>query len=278
MARSGDRTLTTADDNPAEADAAVLSQNRDAHGVYTLTLDRPAQYNALSDALLDALSTALTRIAADPGVRCVVLAARGKAFCAGHDLKELRATEDRDRHRATFERCSTVMQQIVALPVPVIARVQGLATAAGCQLVASCDLAIASTTARFAVSGINAGLFCSTPAVALSRNIATKRAFEMLVTGDFIDATTALDWGLLNRVVAADALDAEIADLSARICSKSGYAIRRGKALFHAQLEQPLSVAYQQASAVISEDLSSVDAREGIDAFSGKRPPRWQDR
>lgn len=263
---------------PAPADAAPVLRDFDEQGVCQLTLNRPDQYNALSDAMLDALAAELDALASDRDVRCVILAARGKAFCAGHDLKELRATEDRERHRATFARCSQVMQQIVALPVPVIARVHGLATAAGCQLVASSDLAVASDEARFAVSGINAGLFCSTPAVALSRNIAAKRAFEMLVTGDFIDARTALDWGLINRMVPGDALDAEIASLSGQICAKSGFAIRRGKALFYRQLNQPLADAYADASETITGDLHSTDAREGIDAFIAKRPPRWRDR
>ena len=263
---------STAGTVKAEDDAPVQRQTT-AGGVCTLTLNRPAQYNALSDDVLTALSNALSSVHDDPETRCVVLAANGRAFCAGHDLKELRSTEDPDRHRATFERCSTVMQQIVALPVPVIARVQGLATAAGCQLVASADLAVAADNARFAVSGINAGLFCSTPAVALSRNIATKRAFELLVTGEFIDAATACDWGLVNRVVAPNDLDEAVATLAGQICTKSGHAIRRGKALFYRQLEEPLSAAYVRASAAISADLSSADAREGIDAFIDKRAP-----
>lgn len=259
-----------------DADVPILRDD-DGDGVTTLTLNRPRQYNALSDDVLDALSAALADLSRDDAVRCVVLAAHGKAFCAGHDLKELRASADATARRATFERCSTVMQQIVALPVPVIARVQGLATAAGCQLVASADLAVAADSARFAVSGINAGLFCSTPAVALSRNIATKRAFELLVTGEFIDAPTACDWGLVNRVMSADELDDAVAELTDRIRGKSGYAIRRGKALFYQQLEEPLSAAYDRASAVISADLESSDAREGIDAFIEKRPPVWRD-
>jgi enoyl-CoA hydratase/carnithine racemase len=267
---------STSNDIDTENAAPVLCDTG-THGVCTVTLNRPARYNALADDMLIALGEALTSAANDDHIRCVVLAARGPAFCAGHDLKELRATEDREAHRATFERCSSVMQQIVALPVPVIARVQGLATAAGCQLVASADLAVATEEARFAVSGINAGLFCSTPAVALSRNIASKRAFEMLVTGEFIDAITARDWGLINRVVAAEALDEAVATLTAQICAKSAYAIRRGKALFYRQLEEPLSAAYTRASAAITDDLSSADAREGIDAFIQKRAPVWRD-
>lgn len=270
-------TQTSSDSVSTATDAAPVIRDFDPRGVCSLTLNRPQQYNALSDAVLDALAAELAAAAEDKRVRCVVLAARGKAFCAGHDLKELRATEDTTAHRATFARCSAVMQQIVDLPMPVIARVQGLATAAGCQLVASCDLAVASDTARFAVSGINAGLFCSTPAVALSRNIAAKRAFEMLATGEFIDARTALDWGLINRMVPADALDAEVALFTQSICSKSAHALRRGKALFYRQLEKPLADAYADASDAISCDLSSADAREGIDAFIDKRAPRWRD-
>lgn len=269
-------TRTTASHSAESADALVL-RDLDARGVCRLTLNRPRQYNALSDAMLEALDAALTECAADDHVRCVVLAANGPAFCAGHDLKELRATEDRTHHEATFARCSHLMQHIVALPVPVIARVQGLATAAGCQLVASCDLAVAADEARFAVSGINAGLFCSTPAVALSRNIARKQAFEMLVTGEFIDARTALARGLINAVAPANALDAELARLTDSICGKSAYAIRRGKALFYRQLDQPLAAAYDDASAAITRDLESTDAREGINAFIDKRAPRWRD-
>lgn len=257
-----------------EADAPI-ERVVDTGGVCTLTLNRPARYNALSDDVLEALGAAFAAIEGDDRIRCVVLAARGRAFCAGHDLKELRASEDPAVHRATFDRCSALMQQIVALPVPVIARVQGLATAAGCQLVASADLAVAAADARFAVSGITAGLFCSTPAVALSRNIATKRAFELLVTGEFIDASTACDWGLVNRVVAPDALDDAIDALTAQICAKSAHAVRRGKALFYRQLEEPLSHAYERATAAISTDLGSADAREGIDAFIEKRAPVW---
>jgi enoyl-CoA hydratase/carnithine racemase len=270
-------TVATTENDDAGGAGRPVQRHVDADGVCTLTLNRPRRYNALSDDVLEALSEAFSSVAADDAVRCVVLAAHGRAFCAGHDLKELRASEDPAAHRATFKLCSTVMQQIVALPVPVIARVQGLATAAGCQLVASADLAVAADSARFAVSGINAGLFCSTPAVALTRNIATKRAFEMLVTGEFIDASTARDWGLINRVVAADELDGSVAALTAQICAKSAHAISRGKALFYRQLEESLSAAYERASAAISEDLGSAAAREGIDAFIEKRAPVWRD-
>jgi enoyl-CoA hydratase/carnithine racemase len=189
----------------------------DSGGVTTLWLNRPQQFNALSEAMLDALQRELTAIAADPSVRCVVLAAAGKAFCAGHDLREMRASPQLDYYQDLFSRCARVMQAIQALPVPVIARVQGIATAAGCQLVASCDLAIAADSARFAVSGINVGLFCATPAVALTRNVPTKRAFDMLVTGRFIDATTAADWGLIYEAVPEGDLDDSIADKSAAI-------------------------------------------------------------
>ena len=260
-----------------DTDALVL-QSVDARGVCTLTLNRPRQYNALSDAVLDELDAALLASGENPEVRCVVIAANGPAFCAGHDLRELRASEDRRVHEATFARCSGLMQRIVAHPVPVIARVQGLATAAGCQLVASCDLAVAAERAQFAVSGIRAGLFCSTPAVALSRAIAPKRAFEMLVTGDLIAAVTARDWGLVNAVVTDAALDEGVARYTDSICAKSRHAIRRGKALFHRQIERPLAEAYADASEAITCDLSSHDAREGIDAFLEKRAPHWRDR
>ena len=205
---------------------------RDNGGVATLTLSRPDSFNALSEEMLTALKEELGRLANDGSVRCVVIAAEGRAFCAGHDLKQMRANPDKAYYQELFTRCGRVMQAIVELPVPVIARVQGIATAAGCQLVASCDLAVAARSARFAVSGINAGLFCSTPAVALSRNVSRKRAMEMLLTGDFIDAETARDWGLVNRVADDDALDDAVAELTDSLCAKSAVAVRTGKAMF----------------------------------------------
>lgn len=243
-------------------------------GCLTLTLNRPASFNALSHAMLDALDHELSLAAADDNLRVVVLAAHGKAFSAGHDLKEMRGLSTLADYRALFGRCSAVMQAIRALPVPVIARVQGIATAAGCQLVASCDLAIAASSARFAVSGINVGLFCSTPAVALSRNIATKRAFDMLVTGHFIDAATACEWGLVNAVAEPEELDEAIARKVADIMAKSPAAIRHGKALFYRQQALGLQDAYDLACDVMAANIMEEDARDGIDAFIEKRPAR----
>ncbi|AOK31630.1 MULTISPECIES: enoyl-CoA hydratase [Burkholderia] len=247
----------------------------DADGVTTLRLNRPAQFNALSDALIDALLHELAALADDPHVRCVVLAAQGRAFCAGHDLREMRGRPDIEYYRDLFGRCSRVMQAIQALPVPVVARVHGVATAAGCQLVASCDLAIAANTARFAVSGIDVGLFCSTPAVALSRNVCAKRAFDMLVTGRFIDAATACDWGLVNEAVPAEALDAAVARTVERIVSKCPAAVRYGKAMFHRQRQMPLADAYAYAADVMARNMMEADTSEGIDAFLEKRPASW---
>ena len=248
----------------------------DAGACVTLRLDRPAQFNALSEALLDALQRELDAIAAEHAVRCVVLAASGKAFCAGHDLREMRTHTDEAYFADLFGRCSRVMQSIQALPVPVIARVHGIATAAGCQLVASCDMAIAGESARFAVSGINAGLFCTTPGVALSRNVSQKRAFDLLVTGRFVDAATAADWGLVNRAVADDALDGAIAELVGAIVAKSPSAIRHGKAAFYRQREVPVADAYALATQVMAENMMEPDAAEGIDAFIQKRAPVWR--
>ncbi|WP_179400865.1 enoyl-CoA hydratase [Burkholderia guangdongensis] len=255
-------------------EAILLRDDRD--GVVTLRLNRPQQFNALSDALLDHLEHAFASLAADARVRCVVLAGEGKAFCAGHDLREMRGKPDLDYYRALFTQCARVMQAIRALPVPVIARVHGIATAAGCQLVAACDLAIAADTARFAVSGINVGLFCATPAVPLSRNVSAKRAFDMLVTGRFVDAATAVDWGLVNEAVPEDALDVAIARKVAEIVAKSPVAVRYGKAMFHRQREMTLEDAYAYASDVMARNMMEDDVREGIDAFLEKRPARWR--
>jgi len=250
----------------------------DTGGVATLTLNRPDQFNSLSEDLLVALQAEVDRIASDPGVRAVVIAGAGKAFCAGHDLKQMRANHRQDYMQELFRRCGRLMTSIVRLPQPVIARVHGIATAAGCQLVASCDLAVAAESARFAVSGINVGLFCSTPAVALSRNMGRKQALEMLLTGEFIDAAEARHRGLVNRVVAADQLDAEIARLTESICGKSAAAVRMGKQLFYQQLEMGLDGAYQVASETMACNMMSDDAVEGIDAFMAKRKPVWTDK
>lgn len=248
---------------------------KDENGAVYLTLNRPTKFNTLSETLLIALQDQLDSIAAEPAVRCVVIAANGKGFCAGHDLKEMRAHPDHGYYQSLFQRCSRVMQSLVNLPVPVIAKVQGMATAAGCQLVASCDLAIAGRSASFAVSGINVGLFCSTPAVALSRNISAKRAFDMLVTADFIDADTAFDWGLLSGVADDAELDAAVAAKVEKLLSKSPAAIRYGKAMFHQQRQMPLADAYELAGNVMADNMMNPDVAEGIDAFLEKRKPTW---
>ena len=242
-------------------------------GVATLTLNRPGRFNALSEELLGALQSEFDRLAGDATLRCVVLAASGRAFCAGHDLKEMRAHPDKAYYAALFERCSRMMLSIRALPVPVIAQVQGIATAAGCQLVATCDLAVAASSARFAVSGINVGLFCSTPAVALSRNIRPKAAFDMLMTGRFIDAREAMAQGLVNAVAEDGSLAAAVADYAAEICAKSPAAVRLGKALFYEQAAMGLEEAYAHAAQAMACNMMEPDAGAGIDAFLGKRKP-----
>ena len=245
-------------------------------GIATLTLNRPRQYNALSEDMLTALQDALDEIAEDETVRVVVLAANGKAFCAGHDLKEMRSSEDRAFHQALFDRCGALMQTINQLPQPVIAKVQGIATAAGCQLVAQCDLAVAAETARFAVSGINVGLFCSTPAVPLSRNMHRKQAMQMLLTGDFINAQTAKQFGLVNEVVSAEELDAAVSSMAEKIAAKSALAVNLGKKMFYQQANMDLSAAYEFAGERMTCNMDSEDAREGIDAFIEKRKPVWK--
>lgn len=257
------------------AESLVLQQ-QDARGVVTLTLNRAQAYNALSQALLEALQAALDAVRADASARVVVIAAAGKAFCAGHDLKEMRAAQSLDYYQRLFAQCGRMMMTIQKLPVPVIARVQGTATAAGCQLVAMCDLAVASSDARFAVSGVNLGLFCSTPSVALSRNVARKAAFEMLVTGDFISADEAKVQGLVNRVAAPEALDAEIERLVASIVAKPRVAIAAGKGLFYRQLEVPIEAAYADAGDTMACNMMDESALEGVQAFIDKRAPRWE--
>ena len=257
-------------------DALVLRQ--DEAGVATLTLNRPKQYNALSRAMLGALQATLDTVAADKTIRVVVIAGAGPAFCAGHDLKEMRAQTDPTFHQALFAQCGRLMLTINRLPQPVIARIHGIATAAGCQLVAACDLAVASDNARFATSGINVGLFCATPGVALSRNLSRKQALELLLTGDFIDAPTAQRQGLVNRVAPLDRLDAAVGELTGSICNKSPFAIAMGKELFYRQLELGLEAAYACASEAMACNMNSEDAREGIDAFIAKRKPEWKGR
>ncbi len=253
----------------------LLLQERTAEGVLTLTLNRAQAFNALSEAMLHALQSALDGVAADSSARVLVIKAAGKAFCAGHDLKEMRAQPSLAYYEGLFAQCGRMMMAIQKLPVPVIAQVQGIATAAGCQLVAMCDLAVASRDARFAVSGVNLGLFCSTPSVALSRNLSRKAAFEMLVTGDFISAQEALDKGLVNRVVDAAELDAAVAQLATRIVSKPRVALALGKQLFYRQLEAGIEVAYADAGSTMACNMMDGSALEGVQAFIDKRRPNW---
>ncbi len=263
-----------APDHPTLTGPYVLSA-RDARGVATLTLNRPQQFNALSEQMMAALQSELDSVAADPTARVVVLAAQGKAFCPGHDLKQMKARPDVDYYRTLFAQCTKLMLTIQRMPQPVIARVHGIATAAGCQLVAMCDLAVAAEEARFAVSGINVGLFCSTPGVALSRNVGRKQAFEMLVTGEFIDARTAQARGLVNRVVPAEKLDAEVARLADAILAKPALAIALGKDLFYRQLEMGIEAAYQIAGQTMACNMIDEVAQEGVQAFIEKRPAAW---
>ena len=250
---------------------------RDESGVAWLTLNRPAARNALSLGLMAALDGALRDIAADASVRVVVIGAAGPAFCAGHDLREMRADPGRASMEALFAQCSALMTRIVRLPKPVIARVHGIATAAGCQLVASCDLAVAAADARFATPGVNIGLFCSTPMVALARNVGRKAAMEMLLTGDMIDAQRAREIGLVNRVVPPDDLDGAVAALAAQIAGKSALTLAIGKEAFYRQAEMDLDDAYTYAAATMARNMRARDAAEGIDAFLGKRAPVWTD-
>jgi enoyl-CoA hydratase/carnithine racemase len=244
-------------------------------GVVRLTLNRPSQFNSLSEEMLAALTSELDAVARDPTARVVVIAGAGKAFCAGHDLKQMKATPQLDYYRKLFADCAKVMMKIQTLPQPVIARVHGIATAAGCQLVAMCDLAVAADVAKFAVSGINVGLFCATPGVALSRNVSRKQAFEMLVTGDFIDAATAKDRGLVNRVVPPDQLDAEVERLAQSIVAKPAVALAMGKGMFYKQLEMGIEAAYQLAGQTMACNMVDEVAQEGVDAFMNKRKPNW---
>jgi len=254
---------------------APVRTSRDQRGVVTLTLDRPRSFNALSEAMLAALQAEIDAIAGDETARAVVIAAEGKAFSAGHDLKEMRAEPSQAYYEALFAQCARMMLSLQRLPVPVIARVQGIATAAGCQLVAACDLAVAANTARFAVSGINFGLFCSSPSVPLSRNLACKAAFEMLVTGDFISADEAKAKGLVNRVAAPDVLDAEVESLVAAIVAKPRVAIALGKELFYRQLERGIEAAYEDAGRTMATNMMNDAALEGVQAFIDKRKPNW---
>ena len=257
------------------ADSPYIINQRE-QGIVTLTLNRGDRFNPLSEEMLAALQTEIDAIAKDSSVRLVVLAARGKAFCAGHDLKQMRAEPSTMYYKELFHRCSKLMLAIQQMPQPVIARVHGLATAAGCQLVAMCDLAVASTDASFAVSGVNYGLFCSTPSVGLSRNVPRKQAMEMLLTGEFIDAHAAKERGLVNRVVSPELLDSEISLLAKSIITKPAVAIAMGKQLFYRQLEMGIAAAYQLAGENMACNMMDEAALEGVQAFIEKRPPSWK--
>lgn len=256
--------------------STLLQVQRRDNGVVRLTLNDPQRFNALGSDMLRALQQALDAVAADPATRVVVLAAEGKAFCAGHNLKDMAANAQLAYYQQLFAQCSRMMVSIARLPVPVIARVHGMATAAGCQLVAQCDLAVASTTASFATSGINYGLFCATPSVPLVRNLPIKQAMEMLLTGDFIDAETAYARGLVNRVATPEQLDAAVDALVQSILAKPATAVRMGKALVYQQRELGLEAAYQLAGQTMAANMMDADAQEGALAFAEKRAPRWR--
>jgi enoyl-CoA hydratase/carnithine racemase len=253
----------------------LVLKNQDARGVVTLTLNRPAAFNSLSEAMMAALQRALDAVATDASARVVVITAAGRAFCAGHDLKEMRAEPSLAYYQRLFAQCAQMMMSIQRLPVPVVARVHGIATAAGCQLVAMCDLAVAASDARFAVSGVNLGLFCSTPSVALSRNLSRKHAFEMLVTGEFIGADEARTKGLVNRVAPPEQLEAETERLVASIVAKPAVAIAAGKGLFYRQLEEGMAAAYDDAGRTMACNMMDEAALEGVQAFIDKRKPSW---
>jgi enoyl-CoA hydratase/carnithine racemase len=260
---------------PIDAGVVPFVERSCRDGICTLTMNRGDRYNPLSEGMIAALADALADIEGDPSLRVIVIAGAGRGFCAGHDLKELRAHADLDWQRKLFADCAAVMLQLTRLPQPVIARVHGIATAAGCQLVAMCDLAVAADVAAFALPGVNVGVFCSTPAVAVGRNVARKRVMEMLLTGEPIDAKTALAWGLVNRVVPLADLDATIGALASGIVSKSASVVGEGKRVFYEQIEQGIPGAYAHAGEAMACKLLTPDAAEGIDAFVAKRPPRW---
>ena len=262
----------------AAAETPFVLRRNDS-GVVTLTLNRGERFNPLSAAMVEALERELDALAADRTARVVVLAGAGKGFCAGHDLKELRAhSGDRPWQQKLFADCSRMMVKMTEIPQPIIARVHGIATAAGCQLVSMCDLAVAADEARFALPGVNVGIFCSTPAVGVARNIGRKRAMEMLLTGELFDAPTALGWGLVNRVVPAASLDAEVARLVNIVRARSGTVVATGKRAFYRQIDQPLEAAYATTSESMALSMLQPDAAEGIDAFVEKRPARWPER
>jgi len=250
----------------------TLLLRKDHAGIATITLNNPHKYNALSDELITSLESIIEAISGDNSVRVVILAANGEAFCAGHDLAQMREDTSFKTSKILFEKCSRMMLSLTRMPQPVIARVHGMATAAGCQLVATCDLAIAAEGAQFATSGVNLGLFCSTPMVALTRNIGRKHAMELLMTGDFINAITAAEWGLVNKVVPVERLDTEVGALAAKIASKLPTAVAAGKALFYRQIEAATEAAYGDASTIIAQNMQDAGAQAGIDAFHEKKP------
>ncbi len=256
-------------------ESPLLLRSDDERGVTTLTLNRPSAFNALSEAMLSALQTELDDLGKSSKLRVLVIAAVGKAFCAGHDLREMRAEPSMDYYQKLFDQCGRMMMSIQKLQVPVIAKVQGIATAAGCQLVAQCDLAVASSDSKFAVSGVNLGLFCSTPSVALSRNLSRKAAFEMLVTGDFLNAQEALSKGLINKVAEPDEIDAVLEDLVVKILAKPPVALAMGKELFYMQLETGIEKAYEYAVQTMACNMMDNSALEGVQAFIEKRKPHW---
>jgi enoyl-CoA hydratase/carnithine racemase len=258
-----------------QAEQPVLLRE-DRNGVVTLTMNRPQQMNLLTSEMLAALQGAFGAIAQDPSVRVVVLAGAGKGFCAGHDLKEIRALKEQPKIAQLFASCSRMMTTITKLPQPVIARVHGAAAAAGCQLVAQCDLAIASDNAKFVTSGVNWGFFCSTPGVAVGRNLQRKHALEMLLTGDAVSAQQALAWGLVNKVVPAAELDAAVMDLAAKLAAKPPATVAAGKRAFYQQMDMGLEKAYELAGQVIASSFAHEEGREGMDAFIDKRPPSWK--
>ncbi len=266
---------TLATDAADNADPVLRS---DTDGIATLILDRPRSRNALSSTAMAALQAEIDSIAGDPSVRVLIIGANGPAFCAGHDMRELRGNPTPEAYEALFAQSGKLMLSLIRLPKPVIARVQGTATAAGCQLVATCDLAVASRDAKFATPGVGIGLFCSTPMVAISRNVPRKRMMEMLLTGDPVDAETAADYGLVNSVVAPGELEAETDRLARRIAEKSALTIAIGKEAFYKQVEAGFDEAYRTASEAMTRNMLSRDAGEGIDAFLEKREPRWEDR
>lgn len=256
---------------PQSAEPLVLREDRDS--IRTLTMNRPQQMNLLTTQMLSALQQELDALKGESAIRVVILAAAGKGFCAGHDLKEIRALKDQPRIEALFAQCSRMMQSITALPQPVIARVQGAAAAAGCQLVAQCDLAVASEAARFATPGVTWGFFCSTPGVAVGRNVPRKRAMEMLLTGDVIDARTAMEWGLVNRVISPESLDVETEKLARQIADKPPGTVAAGKRAFYRQMDLGVDKAYELASTVIAQSFAHAEGQAGMDAFIEKRDP-----